>query len=176
MLFESMPISDANAILLAEVVDVVWMIWLVIVACRMKDLEPRRPPDKGWLAPPLSSWRAAERAPSLRTGRRRGRSTYLRRAQNVLGPGGLDRRNGVLEFTLHPGQILSRARRCQTVGRSCEGDDYPASSLVGTNSLAVSAERRTFAGIGLRSSADVQVGFSLTSARPRILTPGLVLA
>ena len=37
----------SNAIVLAEVLDVVWMIWLLVVAWRMKDLEPRRVADEG---------------------------------------------------------------------------------------------------------------------------------
>ena len=37
----------SNAIVLAEVVDAVWMIWLLVVARRMKDLEPRRVADAG---------------------------------------------------------------------------------------------------------------------------------
>jgi hypothetical protein len=37
----------SNAIVLAEVVDVVWMIWLVVVAWRMQELEPRRVADEG---------------------------------------------------------------------------------------------------------------------------------
>jgi hypothetical protein len=32
----------SNAIVLAEVLDVVWMIWLVVVAWRMQDVAPRR--------------------------------------------------------------------------------------------------------------------------------------
>jgi hypothetical protein len=35
------------AIVLAEVLDVVWMIWLVVVAWRMQDSEPRRLADEG---------------------------------------------------------------------------------------------------------------------------------
>ena len=37
----------SNAIVLAEVVDVVWMIWLVVIAWRMQDSQPRRLPDEG---------------------------------------------------------------------------------------------------------------------------------
>ena len=37
----------SNAIVLAEVVDVVWMIWLVVVAWRMRDSMPRRLGDEG---------------------------------------------------------------------------------------------------------------------------------
>jgi hypothetical protein len=37
----------SNAIVLAEVLDVVWMIWLVVVAWRMQDAEPRRLADAG---------------------------------------------------------------------------------------------------------------------------------
>ena len=40
----------ANAIVLGEVLDVVWMIWLVVVAW----------PTKAWAAPPPSSYPAAE--------------------------------------------------------------------------------------------------------------------
>jgi hypothetical protein len=43
----------SNAIVLAEVLDVVWMIWLVIVAWRMQSSEPRRLADEG-LARPAS--------------------------------------------------------------------------------------------------------------------------
>ena len=41
----------SNAIVLAEVVDVVWMIWLVVVAWRMPDSEPRRLADEGVVRP-----------------------------------------------------------------------------------------------------------------------------
>src|ERR671934_994777 len=37
----------SNAIVLAEALDVVWMIWLVVVASRMRDSEPRRLADEG---------------------------------------------------------------------------------------------------------------------------------
>ena len=37
----------SNAIVLAEVLDVVWMIWLVVVAWRMHDSGPRRLADEG---------------------------------------------------------------------------------------------------------------------------------
>jgi hypothetical protein len=37
----------SNAIVLAEVLDVVWMIWLVVVAWRMQASEPRRLADEG---------------------------------------------------------------------------------------------------------------------------------
>jgi hypothetical protein len=37
----------SNAIVLAEVLDVVWMIWLVVVAWGMKDVEPRRLAGEG---------------------------------------------------------------------------------------------------------------------------------
>jgi hypothetical protein len=37
----------SNAIVLAEVLDVVWMVWLLVVAWRMKDPEPRRLADGG---------------------------------------------------------------------------------------------------------------------------------
>jgi hypothetical protein len=37
----------SNAIVLAEVLDAVWMIWLVVVAWRMQDSEPRRLADEG---------------------------------------------------------------------------------------------------------------------------------
>ena len=37
----------SNAIVLAEVLDVVWMIWLVVVAWRMQGSEPRRLADAG---------------------------------------------------------------------------------------------------------------------------------
>jgi len=37
----------SNAIVLAEALDVVWMIWLVIVASRMRDSESRRLADEG---------------------------------------------------------------------------------------------------------------------------------
>jgi hypothetical protein len=37
----------SNAIVLAEVLDVVWMSWLVVVAWRMQHSEPRRPADEG---------------------------------------------------------------------------------------------------------------------------------
>jgi hypothetical protein len=37
----------SNAIVLAEVLDVVWMSWLVVVAWRMQDSEPRRLADEG---------------------------------------------------------------------------------------------------------------------------------
>src|ERR671931_2398809 len=37
----------SNAIVLAEVLDVVWMIWLVVVAWRMQGSEPRRLADEG---------------------------------------------------------------------------------------------------------------------------------
>ena len=37
----------SNAIVLAEVLDVVWMIWLVVVAWRMQDSDPRRLADEG---------------------------------------------------------------------------------------------------------------------------------
>ena len=41
----------SNAIVLAEVVDVVWMIWLLVVAWRMKELEPRGLADEGAARP-----------------------------------------------------------------------------------------------------------------------------
>lgn len=41
----------SNAIVLAEVLDVVWMIWLVVVAWRMRDSEPRRLADEGVARP-----------------------------------------------------------------------------------------------------------------------------
>jgi hypothetical protein len=37
----------SNAIVLAEILDVVWMIWLVVVAWRMQDAEPRHLADAG---------------------------------------------------------------------------------------------------------------------------------
>jgi hypothetical protein len=37
----------SNAIVLAEVLDVVWMIWLVVIAWRMRGSEPRRLADEG---------------------------------------------------------------------------------------------------------------------------------
>ena len=37
----------SNAIVLAEVLDVVWMIWLVVIAWRMQDSDPRRLADEG---------------------------------------------------------------------------------------------------------------------------------
>ena len=37
----------SNAIVLAEVLDVVWMIWLLVVAWRMRGSEPRRLADEG---------------------------------------------------------------------------------------------------------------------------------
>jgi hypothetical protein len=37
----------SSAIVLAEVVDVVWMIWLVVIAWRMQDSEPRRLANEG---------------------------------------------------------------------------------------------------------------------------------
>jgi hypothetical protein len=37
----------SNAIVLAEVLDVVWMIWLFVVAWRMRGSEPRRLADEG---------------------------------------------------------------------------------------------------------------------------------
>ena len=37
----------SNAIVLAEVLDVVWMIWLVVVAWRMQESEARRLADEG---------------------------------------------------------------------------------------------------------------------------------
>jgi len=39
-------VRGRDAIVLAEVVDVVWMIWLVVVAWRMQDSEPRRVADE----------------------------------------------------------------------------------------------------------------------------------
>ena len=41
----------SNAIVLAEVVDVVWMIWLAVVAWRMQGSEPRRLADEGLARP-----------------------------------------------------------------------------------------------------------------------------
>jgi hypothetical protein len=41
----------SNAIVLAEVLDVVWMIWLVVVAWRMRGSEPRRLADEGVARP-----------------------------------------------------------------------------------------------------------------------------
>ena len=41
----------SNAIVLAEVLDVVWMIWLVVVAWRMQDSDPRRLADAGGSRP-----------------------------------------------------------------------------------------------------------------------------
>ena len=41
----------SNAIILAEVVDVVWMIWLVVVAWRMQNSAPRRLADDGVARP-----------------------------------------------------------------------------------------------------------------------------
>jgi hypothetical protein len=37
----------SNAIVLAEALDLLWMIWLVVVASRMRDSEPRRLADEG---------------------------------------------------------------------------------------------------------------------------------
>jgi hypothetical protein len=37
----------SNAIVLAEALDLVWMIWLLVVASRMRDSEPRRLADEG---------------------------------------------------------------------------------------------------------------------------------
>lgn len=37
----------SNAIVLAEVLDVIWMIWLLVVAWRMQDADPRRRADAG---------------------------------------------------------------------------------------------------------------------------------
>ena len=41
----------SNAIVLAEVVDVVWMIWFVVAAWRMQGSEPRRLADEGVARP-----------------------------------------------------------------------------------------------------------------------------
>jgi Domain of unknown function (DUF4386) len=41
----------SNAIILGEVVDVVWMIWLVVVAWRMQGSAPRRLADEGVARP-----------------------------------------------------------------------------------------------------------------------------
>jgi hypothetical protein len=41
----------SNAIILGEVVDVVWMIWLVVVAWRMQGSAPRRLADEGMARP-----------------------------------------------------------------------------------------------------------------------------
>jgi hypothetical protein len=41
----------SNAIVLAEVLDVVWMIWLVVVAWRMHDSAPRHLADEGVARP-----------------------------------------------------------------------------------------------------------------------------
>ncbi len=43
--------TNSIAIVVAWVLDVVWMIWLVVVAWRMQDLEPRPLADEGWGRP-----------------------------------------------------------------------------------------------------------------------------
>jgi len=35
------------AIVLAWILGVVWMVWLIVVAWRMRDAEPRHPADEG---------------------------------------------------------------------------------------------------------------------------------
>jgi len=41
----------SNAIVLAELLDEVWMIWLVVVAWRMQRSAPRRLADEGLVRP-----------------------------------------------------------------------------------------------------------------------------
>jgi hypothetical protein len=37
----------SNAIVLAEILDVIWMVWLLVVAWRMQDSDPHRLADEG---------------------------------------------------------------------------------------------------------------------------------
>jgi hypothetical protein len=37
----------SNAIVVAELLDIVWMVWLLVIAGRMQDADPRRPVADG---------------------------------------------------------------------------------------------------------------------------------